>query len=466
MGISRALVFGAVGTVLLLTGCTSSGQHVTPPPATAHRSASALGNAEIWPSYHFDQSRTGAVDSAGPHEPTVTAWTTSLGAAVYGQPVIANNHVIAAAENNHVTALNPQTGAVEWTVSLGTPLTHVAAFAGCGNVDPLGITSTPAIDVKTGTVYVVGEVFENGSVHHQLEAIAITTGKVLLSENVDPPLPAGENPKTLLQRVGLAIANGRVYIGYGGNAGDCGSYHGWVVSVKESGSPDLISFEVAADGEGGAIWESGGAPAVDSHGNIYVTTGNANPDPPEGGPDSKQYTESIVKLSPQLRPLASFKDVVAGGDEDLATGNPVLLSHGLVFAIGKTDVAYILKQSDLTQVAAIKGVCGSDPDGGPAYDTSTNRIYVPCRGGGIQELDLATNTVGSTFAGANAAPLLIGTRLWAVLYPDGTLSEFDTATRTRIQSLPVGSSVPHFATPSTAFGMLFLGTNRGVTAFR
>jgi hypothetical protein len=374
--------------------------------------------------------------------------------------------VIAASENNHVTALDPHTGAIDWTVALGTPLTNVASFAGCGNVDPLGITSTPAIDPKTGTVYVVGEVFENGAVHHQLEAIAISTGKVLLSENVDPPLPAAENAKYLLQRAGLAIANGRVYIGYGGNAGDCGSYHGWVVSVKESGSPDLLSFEVAADGEGGAIWESGGAPAIDSHGDVYVTTGNANPGPPEGGPDPKQYTESVVKLSPQLKPLASFKDVVAGGDEDLATGNPVLLPHGLVFAIGKTDVAYILKQSDLTQVASITGVCGSDPDGGPAFDATTNRIYVPCRGGGIQELDLTTSAVGPIFGGANAAPLLIGTKLWAVFYPGGRLEEYDTATRARIQDLPVGSPVPHFATPSAAFGMLFLGTNEGVTAFR
>jgi polyvinyl alcohol dehydrogenase (cytochrome) len=289
---------------------------------------------------------------------------------------------------------------------------------------------------------------------------------VVLSEVVDPPLPAGENPKTLLQRAGLAIANGRVYIGYGGNAGDCGSYHGWVVSVQESGPPNLLSFEVADDGEGGAIWESGGAPAIDPNGNLYVTTGNANPDPPEGGPDSKRYTESVVKLSPRLKPLASFKDVVAGGDEDLATGNPVLLPAGLLFAIGKTDVGYLLKQSDLSQVAAIKGVCGSDPDGGPAFDAATDRIYVPCRGGGIQEIDLATRTVGPMMTGANAAPLLIGDTLWAALYPNGTLTEFDTTTRARILSLSVGTSIPHFATPSTAFGMLFLGTDLGVTAFK
>jgi polyvinyl alcohol dehydrogenase (cytochrome) len=227
-----------------------------------------------------------------------------------------------------------------------------------------------------------------------------------------------------------------------------------------------MSFEVANDGEGGAIWESGGAPAIDSHGNLFVTTGNANPDPPEGGPDSKRYTESVVKLSPLLKPLASFKDVMAGGDEDLATGNPVLLPDGLLFAVGKTDVAFILKQSDLSQVAAIGGVCVSDPDGGPAFDSATDRIYVPCRGGGVQEVDLARRAVGPMMMGANAAPVLIGRTLWAALYPDGMLTEFDTSTHARIRSLSVGSTIPHFATPSTALGMLFLGTDVGVTAFK
>jgi DNA-binding beta-propeller fold protein YncE len=158
--------------------------------------------------------------------------------------------------------------------------------------------------------------------------------------------------------------------------------------------------------------------------------------------------------------------VIAGGDEDLATGNPVLLPHGRVFAVGKTDVAYVLKQSDLSLVAAIHGVCGSDPDGGPAFDQATDRIYVPCRDGGIQEVDLATNSLGPKFPGGNSAPILLGTKLWAAEYPDGTLTEFDTTTRSVIQSLRVGASLPNFASPSSAFGMLFLGTLQGVTAFK
>ena len=41
--------------------------------------------------------------------------------------------------------------------------------------------------------------------------------------------------------------------------------------------------------------------------------------------------ESAVKLTPDLKPLASFKDTVAGGDEDLSTSNPVLLPDGTLF---------------------------------------------------------------------------------------------------------------------------------------
>ncbi len=228
----------------------------------------------------------------------------------------------------------------------------------------------------------------------------------------------------------------------------------------------MVTFEVASDGEGGAIWESGGAPAVDSAGNIYVTTGNANPDPPQGGPDPKAYTESVVKLSPDLKPLASFKDRVAGGDEDLSTGNPVLLSRGRLFAVGKTDIGFVLRQSDLTQISTISGVCGSDPDGGPAYDEATDRIFVPCRDGGIQEIDLATGSLGPRLPGSNSGPILIGNRLWAAQYPQGTLTQYDAATGATLQTTQVGGAVANFTTPSTGLGLILVPTNSGVTAYR
>ncbi len=462
----------------LVAGCGSSA--AKSPPPDPHRSAppsstptdasppasagsSALSSSS-WLSYHADQSRTGAVPAGASLTNATRAWSADLGGAVYGQPLVAAGKIIAATETNRVVALRPTDGKVLWSVSLGKPLTDVGSAAGCGNIDPLGITSTPVIDPATGIVYVVGEVASGATVHHQIEGIRIANGAVALSRNVDPPLPSGESPVHLLQRTSLALANGRVYVSYGGNYGDCDSYHGWVVAVPTSGSGAKSSFEVASDGEGGAIWQSGGAPAVDAAGNIYVTTGNANPDPPEGGPDPKKYTESAVKLTPELKPVASFKDTVAGGDEDLSTGNPVLLPDGTLFVAGKTQIGYVLRQSDLSQKAAIKGLCGSDPDGGPAYDKVTNRLFVPCRQGGIQVINLSGNTRGRLLAGANSSPILIGSSVWAAQYNDGTLTEYDAASGKTLQSVSVGASVPNFASPSTGLGLLLIGTTSGVTA--
>ncbi|KQR51390.1 hypothetical protein ASF88_19730 [Leifsonia sp. Leaf336] len=470
----------AVGALLLLAGCSA------PPPAPATSRAlssptpsrpSPTGSAApvtvplpgitAWPSYHADQSRTGAVGAGASLASLGRAWSASLGGAVFGQPVVAGGRVIAATETNRVVALDPTSGNIIWSASLGDPLTDVASVAGCGNIDPLGITSTPAVDTASGTVFVVGEVSTGGgAVHHQLEGLSIATGQVVLSEAVDPPLPAGEDPVHLLQRAALAVANGRVYVSFGGNYGDCGAYHGWVVGVNETGAPNPVSFEAAPDGQGGAIWQGGGAPAVDAAGNLYVSTGNSNPDPAPGGPDPIEYAESVVKLSSDLKPLAAFKDRTAGGDDDLGTGNPVLLPGGLLFAAGKTDVGFVLRQSDLSQVAAIRGLCGSDPDGGAAYDQATNRLFVPCRDGGIQAVDLSTDRLGPLLQGANGAPIVVGGAVWAVQYPEGTLSQFEASTGTLLQRQEVGQSVPHFVSPSRALGLLLVGTDTGVVAFR
>lgn len=451
----------ACGVAFALTACTAGGAHEPTSPPTTRTATVAAKDASLWASYHADQARTGSVPGSV-SEPSRRAWKADLGAAVYGQPVVIGDTVIVGTESNDVVALNRETGHRLWSYRIGAPLTDVSERAGCGNIDPLGITSTLAIDADRGEVFAVGEVAEGDSVQHTLVGLTVDTGRKLLRENVDPPLPAGEHSIHLLQRAGLAIGSGRVYIGYGGNIGDCGSYHGWLVGASETTPGDLVSFEVARDGEGGAIWLSGGAPAIGSDGSVYVTTGNANPFPP--GQDRFEHTESVVKLSPNLKVLASFKDRDASGDEDLATGNPVLLPDGLVFAVGKTDAGYLLRASDLTRIAVIRDVCGSDPDGGPAYDSTTHRLFVPCRGGGIQVIDVTGRKLGSRLPGANGAPIVVGDTVWAAQYPGGGLRGYAASSGTPRQSLDTGP-VPTFASPSFGGGMLFIGTRTGLIAF-
>ena len=96
-------------------------------------------------------------------------------------------------------------------------------------------------------------------IHHQLVGLDLTTGVVRVSANADPG--RGQNPLYIQQRAGLAIGNGRVYIGYGGYAGDCGPYHGWLVSLDLHGHHKL-AFDVTPHDGLGAIWETGG-PAID-----------------------------------------------------------------------------------------------------------------------------------------------------------------------------------------------------------
>lgn len=389
-----------------------------------------------------------------------------LGGAVRGQPLVLGGRIIAATESNRVVALDPKSGRELWSRTIGSPLRNVARVAGCGNIDPLGITSTPVADLSTETVYVVGEIDDgDGAVHHQLVGLDVSTGRTRSSVPADPPLPAGERSVHLLQRAGLALRDGIVYVAYGGNLGDCGTYHGWLVGVDATGKKPNSAFEVAPGSEGGAIWSSGGAPAIDARGNVFVSTGNANPFPSQA-PDPARYAESVLKLSPSLHLRADFKDPQAAGDADLASGNPVLLPNGEVFAAGKTAVGYFLRQRDLGRVAAVPGVCGSDPDGGPAYDAATGRLLVPCRGGGIQILDAVTHRLGPRLRGADSSPVVIGRQLWALDSGTDRLTTYDIDSLAQVQSVPVGVDVPVFASPSTGGGLVLVGTTRGVTAFR
>ena len=81
-----------------------------------------------------------------------------------GQPLVFDGLVIAATERDRVVALDPADGRVVWSTVIGEPLTDVQAVAGCGDIDPLGITGTPVIDTDSGTVYVVGETRVRGGV--------------------------------------------------------------------------------------------------------------------------------------------------------------------------------------------------------------------------------------------------------------------------------------------------------------
>ncbi len=124
--------------------------------------------ANVWPNYG-GSNRTSNDTSAPSLNPLHTAWTKALDQKVYGQPLVFDGRVYAATENDTVYALDAHDGSILWSRHVGTPMTNVSSQVGCGNVDPLGILSTPVIDTATNTIYVVATIEDApNNIHHQL----------------------------------------------------------------------------------------------------------------------------------------------------------------------------------------------------------------------------------------------------------------------------------------------------------
>jgi outer membrane protein assembly factor BamB len=409
-----------------------------------------------WLTYHHDAARTGNV-AGGKLLPIGHAWTTALDGAVYGQPVVVAGRVIAATEHDTVYGLDGHDGHVLWTQHVGTPMTNVVSQVGCGNIDPLGITSTPVVDATAGTVYVVATIqTANKTIHHQLVGLNVMNGAVRVSVNADPG--GVQNPLFIQQRAGLALGNGRVYIGYGGYSGDCGDYHGWLVSLTEAGT-SKVAFDATPHTGQGAIWATSG-PAIDASGFVYVATGNPGPDVATG-----DYGESVLKFGAVLHLSANFSASNATDDQDLGSVGPALVSGNMVFQIGKQNVGYLLNRTNLAKLSALT-ICSNEAFGGTAFDGT--HLYVPCSEH-IQEVIVNATTHTMTLGwhgpatGAAGPPILAGGALWSVDRTTGTLDVLNPATGASITTVAL-DSVPHFTSPSAALGLVLIGTNSGVTA--
>src|SRR4051794_32358543 len=154
-----------------------------------------------WPVYNGNAQRTGNDTTEPALLPIHQAWTHHLDAAVYAQPLVSNGRVFTATENNTVYALDAHDGAILWARHLGAPMRNVAAQSGCGNVDPLGILSTPVIDQASRTIYVVATIQDSFQhIHHQLVGLDLLTGAAKVSANADPGPP--QNSLNIQQRAG------------------------------------------------------------------------------------------------------------------------------------------------------------------------------------------------------------------------------------------------------------------------
>jgi outer membrane protein assembly factor BamB len=425
-------------------------QSTLPPGAGqgAHPSAA-------WPTFGRDAARTGVAAGVGRAGRLSISWQAGLDGAVYGQPLLVGHLVIAATENDSIYALDASTGHVVWRTHVGTPV-PLSALP-CGDIDPLGITGTPVYDQGNGLVYAVAE---TSGYHHVLVGVSVDSGAVRVERDI--PTPDGQ-PRYDQQRPALAVADGRVYVAFGGLYGDCGPYRGSVVGVPLSGSGPLISYVVPTAREG-AIWGTAG-PVTGPGGTLYVSVGN-------GSVSSTQFdgSDSVTALSPALRRTGIFAPATwradSEGDLDLGSTQPALAGNGMLLALGKSGTAYLLDPGRLGGVGgqvAQAHVCAAY--GAASADGST--VYEPCEGGGMAAISVSGAQIRVLWRGPASAwgsPVVGGGAVWVADWSGGRLYELNPATGAVRYSLGLGMALPHFASLSMSGSHAFLGTDDGVTA--
>ena len=264
-----------------------------------------------------------------------------------------------------------------------TPLWHVSLADSAKNASPLserdvacffitpqiGITSTPVIDLNTGTLYVLARTKESKGILHsneykqRLHALAITTGVEKFGGPVEIKASVkgtgsghtgGQmefNPQTENPRAALLLVNDSVYLSWGSSC-DIGPYHGWLIAYDAHTLAQKAVFNTSPDATDSAIWQGDAGPAADNYGNIFVVTGNGEFDATTNGRD---FGDSILKLRSQEQDLRlvdyftpSNQAQLNERDNDLGSSGPVLLAdqsgthpHLLVTA-GKEGKIYLI----------------------------------------------------------------------------------------------------------------------------
>jgi outer membrane protein assembly factor BamB len=434
---------------------------------SALNAAGTSTTASSWTVYHGNPQGTGVAPSVSSVILSSRAWTSpTLDGQLYGEPLVSGGRIFVATENDTVYALSVTTGGVLWSAHLGTAVPSSALP--CGNISPtVGITGTPVVDAARSEVFVVADELVDQHPAHELVGLDAATGKVELTQVVDPP---GSTPAALLQRTGLALDADRVVFGFGGNYGDCSTYHGWVISVPAAGGV-AEEYEVAsrASQSQGAIWMGGAAPVVDSSGNIWVEAGNGSVTSPSAPYD---HSDSVLELSPALTLSQYFAPSSWASenarDLDLST-SPALLDDGEVVAAGKDGAAYLLDGARLGGIggeqSSVTRACAQDIDGGPAIVSTT--IYLPCLNGPVA-LQVASNPPALRLlwrAAAGTGPPIVAAGLVWSIGQNGTLYGLSETTGAVVKQASIGAPANHFPTPSVGDGVFLAAAAKDVVAF-
>jgi PQQ enzyme repeat len=314
---------------------------------------------------HNNLSRDGVYIDAG-FTPSAAANLTrdlsfdgTISGNVYAQPLYIQGGsngpmIIAVTESNNVYALNSTTGTVIWQrTDLGPPVTSGLP---CGNINPVGITGTPVVDLASRSLF-FDALIDGATKKHFIYSLNVDTGATNPNWPVDVNATATYNGITFTslvqeERGGLALVNGIVYVAYSGYNGDCGMYHGWVVGVDINNPSNVHAWATTAIG--GGIWGHGGVASDGT--NMFVVTGNTFN---TGGVWSGG--EAIIRLqagpawtgmpTDYWAPTNWFSldnsDSDLGGVSATVIDVPGATPSQLVLALGKDGNAYLVNRHNL-----------------------------------------------------------------------------------------------------------------------
>lgn len=209
----------------------------------------------------------------------------------------------------------------------------------------VGITSTPVIDLPSGTLYVLARTkirhgLSSDEFFQHLHALAITTGvekfggRRLITASVAGNGRGSQNGRIAFDplkenpRAALLLDHGMVYLTWASSC-DVDPYHGWVMAYDPQTLAQRAVLNVTPDGSEAGIWLADTGPAADSEGNIYVPTGNGTFNADAAGHD---YGDSVLKLAFEGSSLAvrdyftpHDQSRISDADADVGSSGPLLV---------------------------------------------------------------------------------------------------------------------------------------------
>jgi hypothetical protein len=368
----------------------------------------------------------------------------------------------------------------------------------------VGIVSTPVIDPSTGTLYLVAETYEGGNVVHRLHALDVTTGLETLGGPTTIAASYTLNGTTTvfkdlfqMNRPGLLLANGHIYIAFGSNC--CNNYsQGWMLSYNATTLQQEGAFTPEPGRTLASIWHKGGGIPADSSGNIYAETS-------EGYYQAgTNLAMSVLKLSQSATALGLADwftpynyQFLGDNDKDLADGvlilpdQPGAFPHEVI-AVGKEGTIYLLNRDNMGRLCSTCTSATGDNQivqellqaekgtGIPVYWNNT--VYftgdsMPISGYTLQNGTLLVPPVQSPQAmgGGGHAILTANGSSNGILWFTSSGRNLYALNATTLQPIYDSTqaangrdTVPplaHFATPVAINGKVFLGTQNSVVVY-